>query len=122
MASFDEEIEEPETVYGRSTEEADAKAPVHHVDRWDAKNHGVTVVHHADDLDSSADAKHGGDNSVDLKCGVVAHPFTYRNSGSDEIKTYRSYDDKHHLVTHHNVDTGVTHFHKDGTFHTNYYF
>jgi hypothetical protein len=95
---------------------------VHFVDRTSAKDHEQTLVRHADEeyKEDCAESKEGGRREVQSK--VTAHPFTFRNNGSDKLGSFTDYDEKHHLVTHHNVDTGVTSFDSNGTMHTNFYF
>lgn len=41
---------------------------------------------------------------------------------AEGLRSFDTYDDEHHLVTHFSVDNGVTLYHKDGTRHTNFYF
>ena len=125
--SFDESHDSEEKTADAIAREATA---VIHVDRSDVKEHGRTVVRHVaeekEDADSdskSSDRFEDGAKRISVKCKLAANPFSFRSQAeSDRIGSFTEYDEDHHLVTHHNVDTGVTTFNDDGTFHTNFYF
>lgn len=130
QSSGDLDDSEEKTVESNSIRES-SKGVVYHVDRLEAKDFGNTVVRHVseeEEVDFDADAKmddrfEDGSRRISAKCRLAAHPFTFRaEAESDKIGSFTEYDDSHHLVTRHNVDTGVTTFNADGTMHTNFYF
>ncbi len=54
---------------------------------------------------------------------LINQPYAFSEDREAEgLKSFDTYDDEHHLVTHYSVDNGVTTFHKDGSRHTNFYF
>lgn len=103
---------------------SEKKSAIIHVDRSDVKEHGHTIVRHvAEEKDSSNDRFEDGAKRISVKSKMAANPFSFRpERESDKIRSFTEYDEHHHLVTLHNVDTGVTTFSKDGTMHTNFYF
>lgn len=133
--SFRKRVHDEETEYldqivvgnVSSAHSAEGKAAgTYVVDRQDAKEHGHTLVRHADEFDTEEKDQTQSERKNDkfsAKCRLISNPFTFEKDGaSSKPEHYISYDDHHHLVTHHNVDTGVTTFDKDGTMHTNFYY
>lgn len=103
----------------------DVSPGVRHVDRVDPGTHVQTLIRPAGEVSEEKEEAEGkeGLSRIAYESRIINHQPSFRESArSDKILTYEDYDNSHHLVVHHNVDTGVTTFNKDGTMHTNFYF